>query len=86
MPKLAIKEELLPGASLRQRLECARDLGLSAVEFHVASLDARIDEIYDTLSEFDMRASGIHMGGIDGWLSADHGNARRRGRSAAAGA
>ena len=71
MVKIAIQENLLPGASLQERLSCARDLGFAGVEFAAADLDARIDDIFDELEATGLRACGVHMGTRDGWLSAD---------------
>lgn len=71
--KLAIREQLLPGASLHERLNLARDLGFAGVEFAADGLDDRIDEIDEALRKRDLAASGLHMGGIDGWVSADIG-------------
>ncbi len=73
MPKLAIQEDLLPGATLRDKLALARRLGLGAVEFQARGLDERIDEIEALLAEHGLAASGLHLGGVDGWLAADRG-------------
>ena len=71
MSKLAIREELLPGATVDQRLAAARELGFDAVEFPADDLDDRIDEIDDALRANGMAASGVNMCAVDGWVSAD---------------
>ena len=71
MPKLAVQESLLPGATVDQRLAGARELGFAGVEFAAANLDDRIDEIHAALTMHDLAAAGIHMGRADGWLAAD---------------
>ena len=77
MPRLAIREELLPGASVHERLELARALGFAGLEFAAADLDARIDEIDEALRAHGLRASGLNMGATDGWVSADIGRRAR---------
>ena len=74
--KLAIQEQLLPGATIHQRLALARQLGFAGVEFAAAQLDHRIDEIDDALRAHGLVASGLHMGLTDGWVSADIGRRR----------
>ena len=71
MSKFAIREDLLPGATVDQRLAAARELGFSAVEFPVDDLDDRIDEIDDALRAHGIAASGVNMGAVNGWVSAD---------------
>ncbi len=78
MTKLAIREALLPGETLHERLALARELGFSGVEFTADGLDERIDEIDEALRAHGLRASGLHMGETDGWVSAD---IRRRRRA-----
>ena len=78
MAKLAIREALLPGAALNERLTLARELGLAGVEFDAAGLDARIDEIDEELRAQGLLASGLNMGATDGWVSA---NIERRRRA-----
>ena len=65
MAKLAIREALLPGATVHQRLALARELGFAGVEFAAAQLDERVDEIDEAL-----RAHGADPG-----LQSDDGNA-----------
>ncbi len=77
MSKLAVREALLPGDSLSERLALARELGFSAVEFAAQGLDARIDEIDEALRAHGLAASGLHMGEADGWVSADIERRRR---------
>ena len=77
MSKLAIRETLLPGKTVDERLALARELGFSGVEFAAAGLDARIDEIDDALRAHGLVASGLTMGETDGWLSADIERRRR---------
>ena len=73
MTKLAIREELLPGATVHQRLALARELGFRGVEFAASQLDDRIDEIDEALRAHGLEASGVNMGETDGWVSADIG-------------
>ena len=77
MAKLAIREALLPGATVSERLALARALGFAGVEFSAAGLDERIDEIDEALRAHGLRASGVNMGACDGWVSADSGRRRR---------
>jgi len=77
MAKLAIREALLPGAALDERLTLARELGLAGVEFEAAGLDERIDEIDEGLRAQGLVASGLNMGATDGWVSADIERRRR---------
>ena len=69
--KLAIREQLLHGATIDDQLELARELGFAGVEFGARRLDDRIDAIDDALRTYDLAASGLHMGETDGWVSAD---------------
>ena len=69
--KLAIREQLLPGAAIYGRLALARELGFAGVEFAADQLDNRIDAIDEALRAHGLAASGLHMGGTDGWVSAD---------------
>jgi len=78
MARLAIREALLPGARVQERLKLARELGFAGVEFAAADLETRIDEIDEALRAHGLRASGLNMGATDGWVSADIG---RRGRA-----
>ena len=71
MTELAIREALLPGATVEARVALARELGFSGVEFAACGLDERIDEIDEALRAHDLVASGLHMGETDGWVSAD---------------
>lgn len=71
MEKLAIREALLPGETLSERLALARELGCGGVEFEADQLDTRIDEIDEALRAQGLRASGLRMGETDGWVSAD---------------
>ncbi|MCY3832810.1 MAG: sugar phosphate isomerase/epimerase [Chloroflexi bacterium] len=71
MARLAIREELLPGADLRERMKLARALGFAGLEFAASGLDARIDELDEALRAHGLRASGLNMGAVDGWVSAD---------------
>ena len=77
MRKLAIREALLPGETVRERLALARELGFSGVEFAADALDERIDAIDEALRAHDLVASGLHMGETDGWVSADIGRRQR---------
>ena len=74
---LAIREQLLPGATVYDQLALARDLGFAGVEFAADQLDDRIDEIADALRAPGLTASGLHMGETDGWVSADIGRRQR---------
>lgn len=78
MARLAIREELLPGADLHERLNLARALGFAGLEFAASDLDARIDKLDEALRAHGLRASGLNMGAVDGWVSAD---IERRGRA-----
>lgn len=69
--KLAIREQLLVGATVQERLALARKLGFAGVEFAADRLDDRIDAIDDALRAHGLAASGLHMGKTDGWVSAD---------------
>lgn len=75
--KLAIREQLLPGATVQQRLKLARELGFIGVEFAADQLEDRIDAIDDALRAHGLAASGLHMGSADGWVSADIERRRR---------
>ncbi|MDE2775272.1 MAG: sugar phosphate isomerase/epimerase [Chloroflexota bacterium] len=77
MTKLAIREALLPGRTVSERLGLARELGFSGVEFAAAGLDARIDEIDESLRAHALVASGLNLGETDGWVSSDIGRRRR---------
>lgn len=77
MTKLAIREALLPGETVSERLGLARELGFKGVEFAAAGLDARIDEIDESLRAHALVASGLNMGETDGWVSSDIGRRRR---------
>lgn len=77
MSKLAIQEALLPGETVDERLALARELGCCGVEFAAEGLDARIDEIDETLRANGLAASGLNLGETDGWVSADIGRRRR---------
>lgn len=77
MTKLAIREALLPGETVSERLALARELGFSGVEFAAAGLDARIDEIDESLRAHGLAASGLNLGETDGWVSSDIGRRRR---------
>jgi sugar phosphate isomerase/epimerase len=78
MAKLAIRETLLPGATVHERLALARELGFAGVEFAADRLDERIDEIDEALRARGLRTSGLNMGETDGWVSA---NIERRQRA-----
>lgn len=87
--KLAIREDMLPGASVHERLAFARDLGFSGLEFAAAGLDERIDAIDEGLRALGLAACGLSMGEGDGWVSADierRREANNRLREALAGA
>ena len=71
MPKIAIREALLPGETVDSRLALARELGFAGVEFAAQQLDERIDAIDEALRAHDLAASGLNMGETDGWVSAD---------------
>ena len=73
MPRLAIQEGLLPGKTVQERLVAAGQLGIDAVEFGAADLDARMPQIADALDASGVSVSGINMGRQDGCLSADFG-------------
>ena len=77
MARLAIREALLPGADLHERLALARELGVAGVEFEAANLDERLDEIEAGLRTQGLLASGLNMGATDGWVSADIERRRR---------
>ena len=77
MGKLAIRETLLPGETVDERLALARELGCCGVEFAAEGLDARIDEIDEALRANGLAASGLNLGETDGWVSADIGRRRR---------
>ena len=79
MAKLAIQERLLPGESARERLTAAKALGISFVEFDFAGLDERLPAIAEAMEATGVRACGINMGRVDGWLSVDR---ARRDRAA----
>ncbi len=87
--KLAIGEDLLPGAGVHEGLDLARELGFGGVEFIADRLDERIDAIDEGLRALDLVACGVAMGECDGWVSADIGRRREandRLREALAGA
>ena len=71
MPRIAIGEHLLPGATLDQGLSAARQLGFAGIEFAADGLDDRIDDIESALRRHGLSACGINMGRDQGWLSAD---------------
>ena len=71
MPRLAIQESLLPGNTVAERLDAARQLNIEAVEFGVADLDNRLPQIAEALEANGIRASGINMGRQNGCLSAE---------------
>ena len=71
MPRIAIGEHLLPGATLDGRLATARQLGIAGIEFAADGLDDRIDDIDEALRRHGLSASGINMGRAEGWLAAD---------------
>ncbi len=71
MPKLAIQEALLPGASVAEKMSTAAELGFEGVEVPAADLDERLDEIYDALQAQGLAASGVNLGTASGWLAAD---------------
>ena len=73
MPKLAIQEALLPGATAMQKLAAAETLGFSGVEFPAGGLEDRLPEVYDALQAHGLAASGVNMGTAGGWLAADRG-------------
>ncbi|MCY3978417.1 MAG: TIM barrel protein [Chloroflexi bacterium] len=75
--KLAIREKLLPGATIYDQLALARELGFAGVEFAADQLDDRIDKIDDALRTHGLAASGLYMGETDGWVSADIGRRQR---------
>lgn len=71
MSRLAIQERLLPGSDVSERLTAANALGISFVEFDIQNLDERLPAIAEAMEQTGVMASGIHMGRVDGWLSAD---------------
>ncbi len=71
MPKLAIQEALLPGATVNEKLATAAELGFSGVEFLAEDLDERLPEIYAALQAQSLAACGVNMGTASGWLAAD---------------
>lgn len=73
MPRLAIQEALLPGASLADKLAAAFELGFDGVEFPAENLDERVDDVYDALQAHGLAACGLTMGRASGWLAADRG-------------
>lgn len=73
MPKLAIQETLLPGATDIDKLAAAAEMGFSGVEFLAADLDDRLPEVYDALQTHGLAACGVNMGTASGWLAADRG-------------
>lgn len=71
MSHLAIQEDMLPGRTVLERLENAKYLGLSGVEFWAEGLTARVPEIAPALQQSGMKATGVNLGRLDGYLSPD---------------
>jgi len=67
--KLAIQEDLLPGRTIRERCQQARDLGFAGIEFQAQGLEARLYEVAAALDAAELRVSAVHLGALDGYLS-----------------
>ncbi len=66
---LAIQETALPGSSLDERLATAARYGIQALEFDAEGLTARVPAIAAALQGQGIRAAGVHLGRVDGYLS-----------------
>lgn len=66
---IALQEDMLPGRTVRERLENARRLGFAGVEFWAEGLTARVPEISEALSVTGLRAAAVNIGPHVGYLS-----------------
>lgn len=71
MSKLAIQEDMLPGRSAQERLDNASYLGLDGIEFWADGLTARVPDISKALEQSSVKAVGVNLGRLDGYLSPD---------------
>lgn len=69
--KFAIQEDMLPGRTLRTRLQNARALGFDGVEFWSEGLSARVPEVAEALADSGLSAAAVNMGRVDGFLYPD---------------
>lgn len=69
MFRIAIQEDMLPGRSVRERLENAHRLGLDGVEFWAEGLTPRVPEIAQALADTGLAAAAVNLGRSDGYLS-----------------
>jgi sugar phosphate isomerase/epimerase len=69
--KLAIHEAMLPGRSLQERYQHAKDLGFDGIEVFAAGLDDRIMDVAMALNEVNLPVASVHLGMMDGYLSPD---------------
>lgn len=60
--QIAIQEDMLPGRTLVEKLEKAKELGFAGIEFWGRHLERRIYEIGDALETTDMTAAAINHG------------------------
>ncbi|MDQ7036804.1 MAG: sugar phosphate isomerase/epimerase family protein, partial [Anaerolineae bacterium] len=69
--KLAIHEAMLPGRSLKERYQQAKNLGFDGIELFAEGLDERIMDVAMALDAVDLSVASVHLGKIEGYLSPD---------------
>lgn len=69
--KLAIQEDMLPGATLLERCQRAADFGFEGVEFWGFDLHERVPEIATALDKAGLRASVINFGNHGSFVDPD---------------
>ncbi len=69
--KLAIQEDMLPGATLIERCERALKLGFVGMEFWGFDLPARVPEIAHALNASGLRAAAVNFGNHGSFVASD---------------
>lgn len=73
---LSCQEGLIPGNSLKEKLDTMEKWGFCGIEFGGGNLPARVKEINDALKGRSIKASAI-CAGFKGWLIADDPETRK---------
>jgi sugar phosphate isomerase/epimerase len=69
--KLAIHEAMLPGRSLQERYQHAKNLGFDGIELSATGLEERLLDVAMALNKVNLRVASVHLGAMDGYISPD---------------
>jgi sugar phosphate isomerase/epimerase len=69
--KLAIHEAMLPGRSLQERYQHAKNLGFDGIELFADGLENRLMDVAMALNKVELSVASVHLGKMDGYLSPD---------------